>query len=68
MGGLKDFSGRSRTMALDALLRDDARMTVLLDGVAAGQLTAADLGEARVQKLKAVANSAIRARAEQLLR
>jgi hypothetical protein len=43
-------------------------MTALLDGVAAGQLTAADLGDVRVQKLKAVANSVIRARAEQLLR
>jgi hypothetical protein len=68
IGGLKDFSGRSRTIALDALLRDDSRMSALLDLVASGQLTAADLGEARVQKLKAAANSTIRARAEQLLR
>jgi hypothetical protein len=43
-------------------------MSALLDAVAAGRLTASDLGEARVQKLKAAENKKIRARAEQLLR
>jgi hypothetical protein len=68
IAGLKDFSGRSRNVALDALLRDDSRMAALLDAVAAGQLTASDLGEARVQKLKTAGDKTIRTRAEQLLR
>jgi len=68
IAGLKHFSGRNRNLALNALLRDDARMSALLDAVAAGQLTASDLGEVRVQKLKTAENEKIRARAEQLLR
>ena len=68
ISALKNFSDRNRSAALNALLRDDSRMTVLLDEVAAGRLTASDLGEARVQKLKAAENKKIRARAEKLLR
>ena len=68
IGGLKHFSGRNRNSALNALLRDDSRMAVLLDAVAAGQLTTSDLGDVRVQKLKTAENEKIRARAEQLLR
>ena len=65
---LKNFSDRNRSAALNALLRDDSRMAALLDEVAAGRLTVADLGEARVTKLKAAENPKIRARAEKLLR
>ena len=68
ISSLKNFSDRNRTAALNALVRDDSRMTAVLDAVAAGRLTASDLGEARVQKLKAAENKKIRARAEQLLR
>jgi hypothetical protein len=68
IAGLKHFSGRNRNAALNALLRDDARMSALLDAVAAGQLTTSDLGDARVQKLKTAENEKIRSRAEQLLR
>ena len=67
ISSLKNFSDRNRNAALNALVRDDSRMTALLDAVAAGRLTASDLGEARVQKLKAAENKKIRARAEQLL-
>ena len=68
ISSLKNFSDRNRSAALNALLRDDSRMAAVLDAVAAGRLTASDLGEARVQKLKAAENEKIRARAEQLLR
>jgi hypothetical protein len=68
ISGLKHFSDRNRNAALNALVREDSRMTAVLDAVAAGRLTAADLGEARVQKLKAAENKKIRARAGQLLR
>jgi hypothetical protein len=68
IAALKNFSDRNRNAALNALVRDDSRMSALLDAVAAGRLTVADLGEARVQKLKTAENKKIRARAEQLLR
>jgi hypothetical protein len=68
IASLKNFSDRNRNAALNALVRDDSRMTALLDAVAAGRLTAADLGETRVQKLKAAGNRKIRARADQLLK
>ena len=68
ISSLKNLPERNRSAALNALLRDDSRMTALLDAVAAGRLTASDLGEARVQKLETAANRKLRARAEQLLR
>ena len=68
IAALKNFSDRNRNSALNALLRDDSRMAALLDAVAAGRLTASDIGDARVQKLKTAENKKIRARAEQLLR
>jgi hypothetical protein len=68
IAGLNHFSGRNRNSALNALLRDDARMSVLLDAVAAGRLSTSDLGDVRVQKLKTAENRKIRSRAEQILR
>jgi hypothetical protein len=68
ISGLPHFSDRNRGSALNALLRDEARMTALLDAVAAGRVSATDLGEARVQKLKTATDSKVRARAEKLLR
>lgn len=68
ISGLKHFSDRNRNSALNALMRDDARMAAVLDAVAVGRLTKSDLGEARVEKLKTAPNKRIRARAEQLLR
>lgn len=68
IAGLAHFSSRNRNAALNALMRDDSRMTALLDAVAAGRLALSDIGEARVQKLKTADNKKIRARAEQLLR
>jgi hypothetical protein len=49
-------------------VREESRMVALLDAVAAGRLTAADVGEARIQKLEAADNRKIRMRAEQLFR
>jgi hypothetical protein len=68
IAALKNFSDRNRNAALNALVREESRMAALLDAVAAGRLTAAELGEARVQKLQTAENKKIRARAERLFR
>jgi hypothetical protein len=68
VAALKNFSDRNRNAALNALVREESRMVALLDAVAAGRLTAADVGEARIQKLEAADNRKIRMRAEQLFR
>jgi hypothetical protein len=68
ISALPNFSDRNRNAALNALLRDDARMLALLDAVEAGRIKASDLGEARTQKLKAASDKKVSARAEKLLR
>jgi hypothetical protein len=68
MAALTHLTGRNRNAALNALVREETRMSMLLDAVAAGRLTASDLGDARVQKLKTAESKKIRARSEQILR
>lgn len=67
LSGIGRYSPTNRELALDALLRDDSRIAVLLDTLAAGKLSVATLGDARVEKLLAVKTPALRARAEKLL-
>jgi len=45
VSGLGHYTPANRKLAIQALVRDDARREALLDAVAAGQLTKADLGE-----------------------
>jgi hypothetical protein len=65
--GLGHYSKSNREFALDALVRDEARVAVLLDEFAAGRVTKADLGEQRLEKLNMVSDAKIRARVKQLV-
>lgn len=65
--GLEHYAKPNLELALDALLRDEARASVLLDLLADGRLKADRLGEARVKVLKAHASEAVRTRAGKLL-
>ena len=66
LSGIDHYSMPNRNLALDALLRDELRQSALLDAVAAGRVTVSQLGEKRIQTLKAAANPELRARAEKL--
>lgn len=57
-----------RSAALDALVARPARVHALLDAVAAGRLSSADIDPARLQLLVASPDSKIRSRAESLLK
>jgi hypothetical protein len=48
-------------------MRNDERMEMLLDAVAAGQVRRSALGDARVEKLKNAPNSKVRMKAEKIL-
>jgi putative heme-binding domain-containing protein len=65
---LGHFSKSNRELALDALVRDEARIAVLLDAVGAGQVKAAELGAKRLEKIEAVKDAKLRALAHELLK
>ncbi|MSU57035.1 MAG: c-type cytochrome [Pedosphaera sp.] len=65
--GLGHYSKSNREFALDALLRDEARIGALLDELAAGRVTKKDLGEQRLEILSKVGDAKIRARVKQLV-
>ena len=67
LSGIAHYSLPNRQLALDALLRDDTRVAALLDAVAAGRVSLAQLGEKRAQTLKTSTNPKLRERAEKLL-
>jgi putative membrane-bound dehydrogenase-like protein len=50
--GLGHYSKSNREFALDALARDETRVGVLLDEIAADRVSKADLGEKRIERLK----------------
>lgn len=68
LSGISHYPPTNRALALDALLRDDSRVAALLDATAAGKVSAARLGDARIEKLLATKDANLRARAEKLLR
>ena len=68
LDALPHFSERNRNSALNALMRNDERMDMLLDAVAAGRVTRAALGDGRVEKLKNASNNRIRTKSEKVLR
>ncbi|EEF61559.1 membrane-bound dehydrogenase domain protein [Pedosphaera parvula Ellin514] len=61
---LQNLSDRNRAFALDALLRDDSRVAVLLDAVDQKKVSRSTLGVERIGKLEAVSNKKLRARAQ----
>ena len=67
LDALPHFSERNRNSALNALMRNEERMDMLLDAVAGGRVTRSALGDARVEKLKNAANDKIRTKAETTL-
>lgn len=67
ISGLAHYSKSNREFALDALVRDEARIGTLLDELAAGRVTKAELGEPRLKKLSQVGDAKIRARVKQLV-
>jgi hypothetical protein len=62
------LSDRNRNSALNALMRNDERMEMVLDAVAAGRVTRAALGDARVEKLKNAPGSRVRIKSQKVLR
>jgi len=65
--GLAHYPKANRDFALDALVRDESRMGVLLDEIAAGRVTQADLGETRLARLKQVTDGKLAARIQSVL-
>jgi putative membrane-bound dehydrogenase-like protein len=67
LSGLEHFSAHNRELALDALIRDEARVAVLLDAVADGTLKAKQIGPTRRSRLLNHPNKELRTRAHKLL-
>src|SRR5262249_42585203 len=66
VNGINHHSKQNRELALDALMRDTDRVQALLDAVATGKLTAAQLGENRLRVLKEHSDAAVRKKAQQV--
>lgn len=66
--GLGHYSEENRGLALDALLRTDARCRTLLKGIAEKKVSAKDLGPERVKKLRTHPMEDVRKQAEALLK
>ncbi len=67
LSGISYYSDRNRDIALNALLRSDERIEVLLNAINDGTLSADDLGEERIKELKSIENEALRERARQVI-
>jgi hypothetical protein len=65
LDSLPNLSKSNRTLALDGLIREEDRAALLLEAIAAGTVSSADLGETRVQKLITLPNEKLRQRAQQ---
>lgn len=62
----ENLSERNRQFALDALLRNNSRISQLLNAVAAEKIKFAALGKERLKKLKEISDEQLRERVEQL--
>ena len=62
----KTFTPRLRDAVLTTMLAEDRLVSVVLDAVARGDITASEIGPSRWQRLRAHRNSLVRARAEGL--
>jgi putative membrane-bound dehydrogenase-like protein len=63
VAGLSHYSKSNLDLTIEALMRDDKRIETLLDEVAAGRITRADLTEKRVERLKNLKTEALAHRA-----
>jgi len=62
-----NYTQANRGIALDALLRDNHRITALLDAIEAGKIPKGDLDEERIKKMKSVADKTSKRRMNKLL-
>ena len=67
LNSLEHLTKRNRTLALAAFVRNEIRMTSLLDAVEARRLKASDINQESIKALRSSPNGAIRRRAKQLL-
>ncbi|MBL9166619.1 MAG: neutral/alkaline non-lysosomal ceramidase N-terminal domain-containing protein [Verrucomicrobiales bacterium] len=67
LGSLAHLKGTNRELALDAMLRGEERVRMLLAAVRAGNLKTSDLGEKRSERLREFPNSVLRQEAVQAL-
>jgi putative heme-binding domain-containing protein len=67
IAGLDHYSPANRKLALDALLRTEARTAALLAALEHGKVRRAQLGETHVEALRTHPNESLRARARKLL-
>lgn len=67
LSGLSHYSPRNRDFALDALLRDESRVSALLDAIADGRVDSQTLGPRRVSQLVQYPEEPLRNRAVKLL-
>jgi hypothetical protein len=65
--GVNDFTPHVRNFALDALLRDEGRISALLDAVAEGRLDKSKIGAERIAVLVKHPKGELRRRAAELL-
>jgi putative membrane-bound dehydrogenase-like protein len=64
---LPGLTPRNRDLALDGLLRSEARMLLLLEAVAAGRVTMEQLGPQRIERLRMGPTDAVREKAAAVL-
>jgi putative heme-binding domain-containing protein len=67
LDGLADCSPSNRQLALEALLRDDQRVELLLEAIGAARVQSSDLAEAQRRKLKEYPQETIRLHAQRVL-
>jgi putative membrane-bound dehydrogenase-like protein len=67
LAGLEHFSAGNRKLAVDALLRTQARTAALLDALEQGKVKPTVLAESHKQALRTLKDDALRARAARLL-
>jgi len=61
-----NYNQENLGFAIDALLKDAGRMSILLDAVEAGRVKPGDLGATRIEKLTRSADATVRVRARKL--
>src|SRR5262249_5706313 len=67
LDALPHLSKSNRTLALDALLRTNARIGALLDAIAAGKVAPAQLSASQVRTLRELSDESLRLRAQKLI-
>ena len=64
---IEHFTPRNKGFAFDALIRTEERMVVAVDAISAGQISVKDFGDKRIEAIKSVKNSKLRAKLDKAL-